>query len=133
MVKVLNFTPHSINLFSVEREVIASFPSVGSIRLNEKVLSEGIIYKLPVVESKWNGVSVVVSKDSDVIKGKAVIIVSLPVLTTIKDNQKVRDKLVKILKEKGIEVVEILAPDTSPASAVRDEQGRIVGVKRFKK
>jgi len=26
---------------------------------------------------------------------------------------------------------DVLAPDTSPASAVRDEQGRIVGIRRF--
>ena len=133
MVKILNFTPHSINLMDKEGKTVASFPTVGSIRLNEKVFSEEIVYKLPIVQTEWDGVSVAVSEDCRVLKGKAVIIVSLPVLTTIKDNKQVRDKLIKILKEKGIEVEEILAPDTSPASAVRDEQGRIVGVKRFKK
>jgi hypothetical protein len=39
--------------------------------------------------------------------------------------------LLMALKEKGMNRPDVLSPDTTPDSAVRDEQGRIIGVRFF--
>lgn len=126
---IINLTPHDVTFFVGEYKV--SFPSFGSVRLNEKEKETGKVGPFSWAIIGFEGISVVLS-EKPVIEGTPVVIVSLPVLMALKDTQ-LKAKFLKILKEKGIENPVIVAPDTGNDSVVRDENGRILGVKRFRK
>jgi len=131
MEKILNLTPHDVVIYERNKPV-AVFPSAGSIRLTEKVKEVNPVAGIPTVVTEFDGVSVVLAQDFCTQVQDAVVIVSLPVLQAIKENPFIREKIKKVLKDKNINLKAIVAPDTGNDSVVKDNKGRIIGVKRFR-
>ena len=131
MEKILNLTPHDVVIYK-ENKPVAVFPSAGSIRLTEKIKEASPVAGIPTVITEFNGVSVVLSQDFCTQVQDAAVIVSLPVLQAIRENPFIKEKIKKVLKDKNINLKAIVAPDTGNDSVVRDDKGRIIGVKRFK-
>ena len=113
--KVLNLTPHTINL--MVGESIIEVPASGIIaRCGEDVKScDPIKIDGIAVETVKKGFHSVDNIPNE--KPGQIVLVSLMVLNAI--------------KEMGIERADLFAPDTGNGSAVRDENGRIKGVKRL--
>ena len=113
-VKFVNCTPHEIAVYADSE--IHSFPVSGVVaRVNVTTQDDGLL----VVKGCQSAISVVRTQYGEVDglpdpADNTVFIVSGVVLTAIKGS---RD--------------DVLAPDTSPTSVVRDDEGRIIAVKRF--
>jgi len=113
-VSLINLTPHAINLYDSEgEEVVSVLPVSGSIaRAKEEIIkveglyTEEIVY--PVVEKAYSAVENLPPPTP----GK-VYVVSIVVKAALPN----RDDL--------------YCPDTGPGSAVRDHQGRVLGVRRL--
>ena len=131
MEKVLNLTPHDVVIYK-DNKPVAVFPSAGSIRLTEKVGKVNPVAGIPTVITEFNGVSVVLAQEFCTQVQDDVVIVSLPVLQATKENPFIREKIKKVLKDKNIILKTIVAPDTGNDSVVKDNKGRIIGVKRFR-
>lgn len=114
-VKIINMTPHQINIFNEENQLISAYPSNGTIRLEtskQSVHIEGLsdladTYK--VVRSQAN---------KDLLpkkKPNTYYIVS------------------SMVQEAHPERKDFIAPNTSAdsAGAVRDDKGNIIGVRSF--
>lgn len=114
--KFVNLTPHALGICDPEGKLIASIPSVGSARVKTSAT------EVAKVEIEGTEVSVVETSYGEVeglpepIEGTMYIVSIL---------------VVSALKALGIDRSDVVAPDTGPASVVRDEGGNIVGVKRF--
>jgi len=134
--KVVNLTPYEITLISGEKKV--SIPSSGVLRMQTKEVEIGNVdiggISVPVVEQQFldkfelNGEEInfseLVKRLKDKEKEDILVIVSLPVLEGIKS----------LLNGASIvNNVSFVRPDTSPQGAMRDKQGKIIGVKRFSK
>lgn len=128
---IINLTPHNIT-FVDSNGCKIDFLSCGTIRLQEKVKSSDTIAHLHCVEFEFDGVSIIVNELPPIV-GTPVVLVSLPVLMSLKSDKKTYQKVIKNLAEKGIVSPIFLAPDTGPNSVVRDDQGNIIGVSRFRK
>ena len=124
--KAINLTPHTINLHKEDGTVI-EIPSSGTIRLKEKVSDP--IYPFVVVKSFENPeviyrdevkVVEITPEDPDTL----IIIVSSIALDIVKEID-LPEEIQKFTRKI------VVAPDTGPNSVIRDENGRIVGVKRF--
>ena len=127
----LNLTPHVVNVYSENEELILVIPTAGTIRLQEKTELSGSVAGIPLVAKYTSGVSVLLSEDIPTVVNPAIIIVSRPVGEAIARNLQLRVKLTHSLLFKGIEVDTFVCPDTGDDSALRDEEGRIYGVRRF--
>ena len=112
----LNLTAHSINLPDLEIE-----PSGLEVRLFPKPIETAPRGGVPAVVNVFSKPEVerVEREISDALASNPLAsyaVVSTFVLLAM-EGRKISDALV--------------APDTSPASAIRDDAGRIIGVKRF--
>lgn len=107
--ELINLTPHEITLVRKDGEKVVIPPSgkVARVRVEQKEVGE--IDGFPVVQSEFGEVEGLPEEREGVI-----YIVSFPVLQALQGTRS-----------------DVVAPDTSPQGAVRDEQGRIIGVKRF--
>ncbi len=107
--KFKNFTPHPVNLFDETGEtIIRRFqPEEHAARVNEKIKHREPIDRVPVVWKMMTGV-----KGLPQAKSGVTLIVSIEVLNA--SNR-----------------IDLVAPDTGPGSAVRNEVGLILGVRRF--
>lgn len=114
-VKIINLTPHQINIFNEENQLITVYPSSGTIRLEtskQKVSIEGlsdIADTFKIVRSQAN---------KDLLpkqKPNTFYIVS------------------SMVQEAHPERKDFIAPNTSAdaAGAVRDDKGNIIGVRSF--
>lgn len=120
MTRVLNLTPHPVNIYR-EEEVVLTIPPSGTvaratmsnIELPPLQIDNASI---PTITISYDGVEGLPDPDS-----VDFIIVSSIVASVIKSNKSLYD----VWRGK------ILVPDTSPASVVRDNDGRILGVRRF--
>lgn len=110
MKKVVNLTAHTINVFLEEKEI--SFPSQGLARVKTEEKEIGRINGIPVIKTVYTTVEGLPDAQED-----TVYLVSTLVLQALKAN--------------GINRPDCLAPNTGLSGAIRDEQGRIVGVKGF--
>jgi len=117
-VEFLNLTPHEVTIFDAEgKNVIMRIPPSGVVARVETV-SEIIGYcdagqvKIPVRATRYGEI-----RGLPEAKKGVIYIVSTVVLLA--------------LKAKGIKRNDVVAPDTNPDSVVRDEQGRVIGVKYF--
>lgn len=108
--KVINLTAHTINVFLEEKEI--AFPSQGLARVKTEEKEVGKINGIPVVKTVYTDVEGLPESE-----GNTVYLVSTLVLQALKAN--------------GINRNDCLAPNTGLSGAIRDEQGRIVGVKGF--
>ncbi len=111
-VKLVNLTPHTITIFKENGEVVELPPSGQIVRV--KVVQEpaGEINGIPVVRSGFGEVEGLPPPKPGVVY----VVSSL-----------VAQAVARLGRE------DVVAPDTTGVSAVRDEEGRIIGVRRFQK
>ncbi|RLI80532.1 hypothetical protein DRP04_08090 [Archaeoglobales archaeon] len=111
-VEVVNLTPHKIVLCGEDSEPLVEIPPSGSVlRLREEVEDTGErLAGVPIVQKRFVGLE---GFELPQRTENVVFIVSLPVAQYLAGRP------------------DIVAPDTGPDSAVRDSQGRIIGIKRF--
>ena len=103
---VINLTPHKIVVRDGETVV---FPPSGTVARVSAVSKEvGTVNGIPVVRTEFGAVEGVPEP-----KPNTIYIVSSVVAQALKERR------------------DLVAPDTGPQSAIRDENGRIVGIKRF--
>lgn len=111
MIKLVNLTQHDINIIYENGSVV--IPASGQVaRVNSTAIETGQIEGIPVVQTIYSDVDGLPDEEEG-----TVYIVSTLVLQALKAN--------------NIDRIDCVAPNTSPGSAVRDEQGRIIGVHSF--
>jgi hypothetical protein len=108
---IINLTPHDIKVYDAEgKNVIRTYPASDQVaRVKSKAAVVGEVDGIPVVETRFSEITGLPDEQPD-----TVYIVSLLVLQAMEGD---RDDLI--------------APDTGPGSVVRDENGQIIGVRRF--
>jgi len=120
----LNLTPHEVTIYDATgTKVLTRIPPSGfRAHLVEDTRVRGTLADIPIVEKRYGPVLVDNETPHEIIRKieriPGVIIVSGLTLETAKET--LSDFMTFVV-----------APDTGPQSAVRDEQGRIVGVKRL--
>ncbi|RLF90973.1 hypothetical protein DRN43_00585 [Thermococci archaeon] len=111
-VSLVNLTPHKVTLCGEDGKPLVDIPPSGSVlRLKEEVKDTGErLAGVPIVEKRFVGLEgfSLPQRTENV-----VFIVSMPVAQYLAGRR------------------DIVAPDTGPESAVRDSNGRILGVRRF--
>ena len=107
----VNLTPHEVIVFDEEgKNVLLRVPPSGEVaRVEVKRKEAGTLNGVPLVRSEFGEVQGLPEPREGV-----VYIVSMIVLQALQGKRK-----------------DVVAPDTSPQSAVRDSEGRIIGVKAF--
>jgi hypothetical protein len=105
--KILNYTPHTVNIINENREIIKSFESQGVARVGTKQEVVGNVEGVEIVKTTYTEIEGLPEEKEDVF-----YIVSMVVLNA--SDRK-----------------DLICPDTSPSSAIRNEKGQIIGVKRF--
>lgn len=111
MKKFINLTPHTVNVVDSDENVILSVVPSGNVaRVTTQQTVVGNVGSIEVVRTVFGDVDGLPDQQSD-----TVYIVSTLVLQALKANNIDRD--------------DVVAPDTS--SAVRNNDGQILGVKRF--
>lgn len=119
--KIVNLTPHEVVLFDQEgKNEIARYPASGvvaRVSTTEKVVGE--LEGVPLVNTEYGEVTGLPSEPEP----GTYYVVSILVAQAVQSNHEMYEKF------KG----RILVPNTSPTplGVVRDEQGRIRGVKSF--
>jgi hypothetical protein len=114
-VKLVNLTPHEVVVFDANNNVIAKIPPSGTVArvvTREKIV--GSINGIPVVATEYGDIDSLPDPQPN-----TVYIVSLLVL--------------QALQARGERRSDVVAPNTAPTplGAVRDSQGRIIGVRSF--
>lgn len=107
---IINLTAHTINVILEGKEI--AFPSQGLARVKTEEKTIGTVDGIPVIKTVYTTVEGLPDMQED-----TVYLVSTLVLQALKAN--------------GICRPDCLAPNTGLSGAIRDEQGRIVGVKGF--
>lgn len=115
--KLINLTPHPITIISGEEQVTIN-PSGVVARLREDVKEIGTLevegHQVPIVRKILGAVE------------------GLPPVEKIEEDTRFLVSSIVLSALRGTEYERCcLAPDTGPSSAVRDSQGRIVGVRRL--
>lgn len=108
--KVVNLTAHSINVILGEQNI--AYPSEGLARVKTEEKIIGTVDGIPVVKTVYTTVEGLPDMQED-----TVYLVSTLVLQALKAN--------------GVCRPDCLAPNTGLSGAIRDDQGRIVGVRGF--
>ncbi len=111
MAKLTNLTPHEINIISKEGIELRLPPSGGVARASATSEIVAEVNGIEVVKPTFGSVTGLPEPAEDTI-----YIVSMLVLQALKGQR-----------------TDVVGPDTGPESAVRDTDGRIVGVKRFQR
>lgn len=109
--KFVNLTPHTFNILNEAGEILLSLPSEGEVRVSEEVAGQKYIDGILVVNKAYGQVEL------PPVKSGVTYIVS----------RIVRDAVPVTLRD------DLLVPDTGPDSVVRDESGRIIGVRRLQR
>lgn len=109
-IQLINLTPHTVTIVDEESRKILEVPPSGQVARVE-VMREpvGTLNGVPLVHNRYGDVQGLPEP-----REGTVYIVSLVVLQALQGKRN-----------------DVVAPDTSPAGAVRDEEGRIIGVKAF--
>ena len=111
--KFVNLTPHTLNVVGDDGNTILFVAPSGTVaRVATQQTVVGNVAGIDIVRTVFGDVDGLPSPQNDV-----VYIVSTLVLQALKANGVVRD--------------DVVAPDTSPNSVVRNDDGIIIGVKRF--
>lgn len=109
----INLTPHTVNVVDDSGNTIISVAPSGTVaRVTTQQTVVGNVGGVDVVRTVFSDVDGLPAPQPD-----TVFIVSTIVLQALRANNVVRD--------------DVVAPDTSPQSAVRNADGQIAGVKRF--
>jgi len=113
--KFINLTPHKIDIVDEGGNIILSLPPSGDVaRVTSERKLVGHLGSVPVFQSVFGDVVGLPDPAPD-----TVFVVSTLVLSA--------------LAAKGVTRDDVVAPDTSPQGAVRDAEGRIVGVRGFQR
>ena len=113
--KFINLTPHAINVFDDGGNIILSLPPSGEVaRVASNRELVGHLGPVPVFKTVFGDVVGLPDPRPD-----TVFVVSTLVLSA--------------LAQKGVTRDDVVAPDTSPQGAVRDDAGRIIGVRGFQR
>lgn len=109
--KIVNLTPHDVHVYDENAQnIIRTYPASGTVaRVKSSTEIVGEVDGVPVARTAFGEIEGLLEPQQD-----TKYIVSLLVLQAAAGK---RDDL--------------LAPDTGPQSAVRDESGQIIGVRRF--
>lgn len=110
MKKVVNLTAHTINVVNGESNI--AYPSEGLARVKTEEKIIGTVDGIPVVKTIYTTVEGLPDMQED-----TVYLVSTLVLQALKANDIYRP--------------DCLAPNTGLSGAIRDDQGRIIGVRGF--
>ena len=113
MVTIVNLTPHTLNVVDDTGKIILSVAPSGTVA--RVVTQQTVAFQLggiDVVRTIFGDVDGLPSPQDD-----TMYVVSTLVLQALKANGIVRN--------------DVVSPDTSPTSVVRDDAGNIIGVKRF--
>ena len=109
MTTIINCTPHSINIHL--EDGIRTFEPSGIVpRANVKAIADGSIDGIPVFRTEFSNVEDLPARQEGV---------WLLVSSIVRTHPDLKDR------------DDLLSPDTSPMSCIRNEQGQIVGVKGF--
>ena len=115
-VKIVNLTPHAITIILPDGQKLEIPPSGTVARVSVKAKEVGKLeyagMEVPIVKLEYGDVVGLPEPQEGTI-----YLVSTLVLMALKD--------------KGIKRNDVFSPDTSPESAIRDSQGRIIGVRRL--
>ena len=110
-IEVVNLTPHEVRIFDDNGNEILCIPPSGQVaRIKTEQTVIGYINGVPVVKTVFREVLNLPEP-----KPNTIFIVSSLVAQAVPHRK------------------DIVAPDTSPQSAVRDATGNIIGVKRFQR
>ena len=107
---IINLTAHTINVVNGESNI--AYPSEGLARVKAEEKTIGTVNGISVVKTVYTTVEGLPDQQEN-----TVYLVSTLVLQALKAN--------------GIERPDCLAPNTGVSGAIRDDQGRIVGVRGF--
>ena len=107
----INCTPHTIRVVRENGEVIEIAPSGITVRVNTVQEIVRDIDGIPVVATRFTDVQLPEPQE------KTICIVSTVTL--------------QACRELGIQRDDLVAPDTGPQSVIRDENGQVVGIRRF--
>ena len=108
--RLINLTPHDITIFLPNGEKITIPKSKEVARLVTEFVNVGNINGVPVVKTEFKEIIGLPKPHPGVIY----------IVSTL-----VAQAAAKLGRR------DVIAPDTSPQGAVKDENGRIIGVKRF--
>ena len=108
--KIVNLTPHELNIYLPNGKVLTIKPSGTVARVRTSQMKEGSVYGIPVVRTQYLDVEGLPPKKEDTIYIASTLVTQIA-------RQMMRN--------------DVFAPDTGPQSAVRDETGRIIGVRRL--
>ena len=109
--RLINLTPHTVNIYDDDGSLVMSIePSGQVLRLPTRAYAAGDIDNIPLVRLTYEA-----PEDLPEPKEGTVYIVSSIMLEPLKDMGR----------------TDFVAPDTSVGSVVRDDDGRIIGVKRL--
>lgn len=107
---LVNCTQHDVVIHKEDGTVVVLEPSGLVPRVNSETTEIGSVNGIPIVQSKLTDVD-----DIPDPKPNTIYIVSSFVSASLPNRN------------------DVLSPDTSPQSVIRDESGRIIGVKRLQK
>ena len=111
--KIVNLTPHTLTVVDDSGNTVLSVAPSGNVaRVTTQQTVVGNVAGIDIVRTVFGDVDGLPAPQPD-----TVYVVSTLVLQALKAN--------------GVDRDDVVAPDTSPASVVRNADGQIVGVKRF--
>jgi len=117
-VRIINLTPHELNIYDSEGKIILSIPPKEDTPIPRVSIKSEVVGTIEVVEGVRIPVRRVVYGDVENIpperEGTIYIVSTLVTLA---------------LREKGVERRDLLSPDTNMDSVIRDSSGRVLGVK----
>jgi len=140
-IELVNLTPHEITIVGEDGEVKTVIPPSGKVA-RVKTVQEKVdeINGIPIVRTKFGAVEGVPAPticsncSNNSLYGGSCQCTAGGLPSDCKDFEPIEVYIVSTLVAQAIGGrKDIVAPDTSPQSAVRDEQGRIVAVKRFQR
>ena len=102
--KIINLTPHIVNMVDVKGEEIAKFPSEGEARCTQTTNKVGEINSIPLTETSFGSVT------------------GLP-----NEQEGIKYIVSRLVMQACQERKDLLVPN----EIVRDEEGKIVGCKSF--
>jgi len=135
--ELINLTPHPITVVGEDGEVRTIIPPSGVVaRVETGQTVVGQVCGIPVVRTVFGVVEGLPWQCSNC-RGNPNVCEHVPDLQLTGKCLHQEPQKVFIVSSMVAQAVafreDVVAPDTSPQSAVRDEQGRIVGVKRFQR
>ena len=117
-VRVINLTPHELNIYDSEGKIILSIPPKEDTPIPRVSIKSEVVGTIEAVEGVRIPVRRVVYGDVENIpperEGTIYVVSTLVTLA---------------LREKGVERRDLLSPDTNADSVIRDSSGRVLGVR----